>query len=70
MSWADDRAVVDVVLIRDGPVGGQPPCDHACVTSTRSEAAAAARIGARLALRKRAGLEEAARQRLFRTITG
>jgi len=31
----------------------QPPRDHACVTSTKSEAAAAVRIGAGLALRKR-----------------
>src|SRR6516164_693715 len=31
----------------------QPPRDHACVTSTRTEAAAAVRIGAGLALRKR-----------------
>src|SRR6266481_4247910 len=31
----------------------QPPRDHACVTSTGSEAAAAVRIGAGLALRKR-----------------
>src|SRR5271155_667930 len=56
MSWADDRAAVHVVLLRDGPAGGQPPRDHACVTSTRSEAAAAARTGAGLALRKRAEL--------------
>ena len=48
--------VVDVVLLPDGPVCTQPPADHACVTSTRSEAAAAARIGAALALRKRAEL--------------
>ena len=34
----------------------QPPRDHVCVTSTRSEAAAAVRIGAGLALRKRAEL--------------
>ena len=31
----------------------QPPRDHACVTSTRTEAAAAVSIGAGLALRKR-----------------
>src|SRR5260370_1468097 len=31
----------------------QPPRDHACVTSTKSEAAAAVRLGAGLALRKR-----------------
>jgi SRSO17 transposase len=35
---------------------GQPPADHACVTTTRSKAAAAARIGAGLAGRKRAEL--------------
>ena len=34
----------------------QPPRDHVCVTSTKSEAAAAVRIGAGLALRKRAEL--------------
>ena len=34
----------------------QPPRDHACVTSTKSEAAAAVRIGAGLALRKRSEL--------------
>jgi SRSO17 transposase len=40
------------------PGGGmaQPPRDHACVTTTRSKAAAAARIGAGLAGRKRAEL--------------
>ena len=35
---------------------GQPPADHACVTTTKSKAAAAARIGAGLAGRKRAEL--------------
>jgi SRSO17 transposase len=35
---------------------GQPPVDHACVTTTKSKAAAAARIGAGLAGRKRAEL--------------
>jgi len=34
-------------------VWAQPPRDHACVTSTKSEAASAVRIGAGLALRKR-----------------
>jgi hypothetical protein len=34
----------------------QPPRDHACVTTTGSEAAAAARIGAALAARKRGEL--------------
>jgi hypothetical protein len=34
----------------------QPPVDHACVTTTRSKAAAAARIGAGLAGRKRGEL--------------
>jgi hypothetical protein len=37
-------------------VGGQPPRDHACVTTTRSKAAAAARLGAVLADRKRGEL--------------
>lgn len=45
-----------MILLPDGRVRAQPPHDHACVTSTYSEAAAAARIGAGLALRKRAGL--------------
>jgi len=40
-------------LLPDGPIWAQPPRDHACVTSTKSEAAAAVRIGAGLALRKR-----------------
>src|SRR4029077_15811181 len=37
---------------------GQPPRDHALVRTTKSEAAAAARIGAGLALGKRAELLE------------
>ena len=41
-----------------GGCGAQPPHDHACVTSTRTEAAAAVRIGAGLAQRKRAELLE------------
>jgi len=40
---------------------GQPPRDYACVKTTRSEAAAAARIGAGLARRKRAELLEGLR---------
>jgi SRSO17 transposase len=48
--------VADVILLRIGRVRAQPPADHACVTSAKSEAAAAARIGAGLALRKRAEL--------------
>jgi hypothetical protein len=34
----------------------QPPVDHACVTTTKPKAAAAARIGAALAVRKRGEL--------------
>jgi SRSO17 transposase len=36
--------------------GAQPPADHACVTTTQSKAAAAARIGAGLGRQKRAEL--------------
>ena len=36
-----------------GRCGAQPPRDHVCVTSTKSEAAAAVKISAGLALRKR-----------------
>jgi hypothetical protein len=39
-----------------GPDGAQPPADHACVKTTESKAAAAARIGAALGRRKRAEL--------------
>lgn len=46
---------------------GQPPVDHACVTTTKSKAAAAARIGAGLAVRKRAELLERLRSHFART---
>ena len=36
--------------------GAQPPVDYACVTTARPKAAAAARIGAALAARKRGEL--------------
>jgi hypothetical protein len=45
--------VVDAALLQDGPVWAQPPRDHACVTRTKSEAAAAVSVGAGPALRKR-----------------
>jgi SRSO17 transposase len=45
----------------------QPPDDHVCVTSTRSEAAAAVSIGAGLALRKRAELLDLLRPCFART---
>ena len=45
----------------------QPPRDHVCVTSTRTEAAAAVSIGARLALRRRDELLELLRPCFART---
>ena len=45
----------------------RPPRDHACVTSTRTEAAAAVSIGARLALRRRDELLELLRPCFART---
>jgi putative transposase len=46
---------------------GQPPIDHVFVQTTRPKAAAAVRIGTRLALRKRAELLELLRPCLART---
>jgi len=45
----------------------QPPVDHACVKTTEPKAAAAARIGAALARRKRAELLELLRPCFVRT---
>ena len=45
----------------------QPPADHACVKTTESKAAAAARIGAVLGRRKRAELLERLRPCFART---
>jgi DDE superfamily endonuclease len=45
----------------------QPPADHACVKTTKPKAAAAARIGAALARRKRAELLELLRPCFART---
>ena len=48
-----DLRIGRVSLAIPGFCAGQPPRDHACVTTSKPEAAAAARIGARLGARKR-----------------
>jgi SRSO17 transposase len=58
---------IHLILLRHGRVSGQPPRDHVCVTSTRSEAPAAVRIGAGLALRKRSELLQLLRPCFART---